>query len=251
MRVASLYRYPIKGLSPHALTEAALTADDYFPGDRLYAIENGPGGFDPAAPAHQPKIKFLMLMRNARLAALSSHFDDASNALTLSQNGEELARGDLSTQEGRERIAAFVAAYIGDDMRGAARLLAAPNGFRFTDSKSGFVSLVNLASVAEIERKIGRPVDPLRFRANIYLEGLEPWREHDMIGAALNVGDARLEIIKTTDRCAATGVAPGVGERDMDIVQTLRSGWGHIDCGVYARVAAGGRICVGDALSAA
>jgi uncharacterized protein YcbX len=57
-RIASLYRYPVKGLSPEPLARAALTPGDYFPGDRLFAVENGPSCFDPAAPAHQPKIKF-------------------------------------------------------------------------------------------------------------------------------------------------------------------------------------------------
>ena len=42
-------------------------AGAYFPGDRLFAIENGPSGFDSAAPVHQPKIKYLMLMRHERL----------------------------------------------------------------------------------------------------------------------------------------------------------------------------------------
>ncbi|WP_204280698.1 MOSC N-terminal beta barrel domain-containing protein, partial [Serratia marcescens] len=67
-RIAALYRYPVKGLSAEPLAEATLTAGGHFPGDRLFAIENGPSGFDPAAPEHQPKTKFLVL---ARLAALA------------------------------------------------------------------------------------------------------------------------------------------------------------------------------------
>ncbi len=69
MQVASLYRYPVKGLSPERLERATLERGAYFPGDRLFAIENGPSGFDPAEPRHQPKIKFLMLMRNGRWRA--------------------------------------------------------------------------------------------------------------------------------------------------------------------------------------
>ena len=49
-----------RGLSPERLTSAQLEANSYFPGDRLFAIENGPSGFDPAAPVHQPKIKYLV-----------------------------------------------------------------------------------------------------------------------------------------------------------------------------------------------
>jgi len=125
-------------------------------------------------------------------------------------------------------------------------MLKAPDKFRFTDSKSGFVSLLNLASVAEIAKAEGRPVDHLRFRANIYLEDLEPWAELALPGKTLTLGGAQLEILKLTDRCAATGVEPGTGRRDMDIVQTMRKKFGHIDCGVYARVVDGGRVALGD-----
>ena len=44
-----------------------------------------------------------------------------------------------------------------DSLRGEPQLLTAPEGFRFTDSRSGFVSLINLASVADLEKKLGAP----------------------------------------------------------------------------------------------
>src|SRR5215204_4345346 len=97
--VQNLYRYPVKGLSPEPLARAELSAGQYFPGDRLYAIENGPAGFDPAAPAHQPKIKFLMLMRNEGLAALRTRYHDAASTLTIHENGREVVRADLSTKD--------------------------------------------------------------------------------------------------------------------------------------------------------
>src|SRR5215470_4627552 len=97
--VDSLYRYPVKGLSPERLTRAQLTKGQTVPGDRLYAIENGPSGFDPAAPKYLPKTQFLMLMRNERLAMLETHYDDATQVLTIRGEGRELARGDLATRE--------------------------------------------------------------------------------------------------------------------------------------------------------
>ena len=131
MRLARLYRYPVKGLSPEPLTAATLSRDGYFPGDRLYAIENGPSGFDPASPAHQPKIKFLMLMRQARLAALETRYDEATSELSIRRDGEDLLRARLGDIEGRRAIAAFFAAYCGEDTRKPLNVLRAPEGFRF------------------------------------------------------------------------------------------------------------------------
>ena len=91
------------------------------------AAQDGPPGiteptvfapFDPAAPAYFPKQKFLMLMRNERLAALDTRFDDATHVLTVRQNGGIAAQGDLRTSEGRTAIEAFFAAYSADELRG-------------------------------------------------------------------------------------------------------------------------------------
>src|SRR3954469_841576 len=99
--IQSIYRYPVKGLSPENLHSVRLEVGQTLPADRKYAIENGPSGFDPAAPAYFPKTRFLMLMRNERLATIETRYDDASRVLTIRQQGRELAHGDLSTQGGR------------------------------------------------------------------------------------------------------------------------------------------------------
>ena len=93
-RITALYRYPVKGLSAQPLTDAQLTAGQHFPGDRLFAIENGPSGFDPANPEHQPKQKFLVLARQAALAKLKTRYDDASHTLAIVADDVEVARGD-------------------------------------------------------------------------------------------------------------------------------------------------------------
>ena len=52
--VESIYRYPVKGLSPERLDGVRLEPGQTLPSDRKYAIENGPAGFDPVAPAYFP-----------------------------------------------------------------------------------------------------------------------------------------------------------------------------------------------------
>ncbi len=247
MRIASLYRYPVKGLSPERIARAELVEGSYFPGDRLFAVENGPSGFDPAAPAHQPKIKFLMLMKNESLARLRTRYLDATGELVIEESGREVARGDLSTAAGRVAIEAFFRRSLPGELRGPPKVLAAPQGHRFTDSRSGYVSLINLASVAALEGVVGAPVDPLRFRGNLHLEELEPWAELDLVGQVLaGPGGVRLKVTKRIERCAATNVDPGTGLRDMAIPRALMQTYGHVDCGVYAQVLADGALAEGD-----
>jgi hypothetical protein len=249
MRVASLYRYPVKGFSPERLNRAELPAGGYFPGDRLFAVENGPSGFDSSAPEHQPKIKYLMLMRNETLARLKTRYDDATGEFVIHHAGQDL-RIDTQSADGAERLNAFFKDYMPAELRGEPRLLSAPAGYRFTDSRSGFVSIINLASVADLEARLGQPVDPLRFRGNVMVENLPAWAELDLVGREITgPSGLRLEVIKRIERCAATNVDPATGIRDLQIPKALMQAYGHVDCGIYCRVLAGGALAEGDSLS--
>src|SRR5215472_8704056 len=232
-KIHAIYRYPVKGLSPEPLERTELAVHETLPGDRLYAIENGPSGFDPAAPRHQPKQRYLMLMRNERLARLRTRFDHANHTLAIEAQGREAVRGDLRTPEGRTAIERFFAVFCADELRGAPKV----------------VSIINLASVAAVEGAVGRPVHPLRFRGNIYVTGWPAWHEFDLVGREIAVGKhARLKIIKPIVRCAATNVDPDTGIRDLSIPETLLRRFGHADCGVYGEVVEAGDIARGDDL---
>jgi hypothetical protein len=218
------------------------------PADRLYAIENGPWG-DPAALGHFPKQRFLMLMKNERLAALDTRFDEPSHTLRIVENGEEAARGELRTPEGRAAIEEFFTRYCASELRGPPKVVHA-DGFSFSDAAAKVVSIISLATVAAIEDAIGAPVDPLRFRGNIHVFGWPAWREFDLVGQEIAVGSsARLRVIKRIERCAATNVEPYTGIRDLNSPRTLMQCFGHVDCGVYAEVIAPGEIAVGDPIA--
>ncbi|MBO0766250.1 MAG: MOSC domain-containing protein [Hyphomicrobiaceae bacterium] len=242
--VSTLYRYPVKGLTPERLDRVTLEPGETLPFDRAYAIENGPGRFDPDAPRHLPKINFVMLMRDERLATLRSRFDDSTHTLTISRGGKPVVSGQLSTPLGRQLIEQFIAAYMKAELRGAPKIVRAP-GHSFSDVAAKCVHIVNLASVRELGRVIGRKVDPLRFRANVYLDGLAPWAELNWIDKAIGIGPARVQAFARTRRCAAPDVDPETGARDMAIPATLARTWAHQDFGIYATVIAGGVIAAG------
>ena len=250
----AIYRYPVKGLSPQPLARTALAVGRTVPADRLYAIENGPIGFDPAHPAYFPKQRFLMLMRNERLAALRTDYDEAGHTLIVQRGGAEAARGDLRNAQGRAAIEAFFAAYCADELNGPPKVLSGetPSGqtHSFSDVAKKVVSIINLASVADVETLAGAPVDPLRFRGNLYVSGWPAWHEFDLLEQEVKVGkDVRLKVVKRIVRCAATNVDPATGIRDLTIPTTLQQNFGHADCGVYAEVIAAGEIMRGDTIS--
>jgi uncharacterized protein len=245
-----LYHYPVKGLSPQPLRRAALLAGQPIGWDRLYAIENGPSGFDPEAPAHLPKQRFLMLMRHERLARLKSCFDTDTHELTIDFEGREVARGDLRSRSGRAVIERFLRDYCADELQGEPKMLTAA-GHSFSDVSRKVVSMINLGSVRAIKTVIGARIDPLRFRANLYVTGWPAWHEFALLGRTVTIGPAaRIKIVKRIVRCAATNVDPQTGERDLAIPQTLTAAFGHGECGVYGEVVTGGEVAVGDRIEA-
>ena len=247
-RIAGLYRYPVKGLTPEPLQRAPLRVGQTLPADRRYALDNGPTGFDPEAPVWKPKTAYLMLMRNERLAGFKTRFDDVTNVLTIRRDDQIVAQGDLESDEGRAAIERFFASEFADELRGLPNLLSG-GGYSFTDLARKVVSIINLASVAEIEKLVGAAVHPLRFRANVYVTGWPAWHEAELLGATLQIGAARLKVVKTTTRCAAVNVDPDTAARDLDIPPALMQHRGNNECGIYAEVIEAGDVAVGDELA--
>ena len=245
-RIAAIYRHPVKGFTPERLSGADLVAGACFPCDRLYAVENGPSGFDPAAPAHISKMKFTVLAKFPAVARARTAYDEASSLLTASAEGQPDFAGDLRTGAGRAGLEAWLTGLLGEELSGPLRVIEGPGAYRFMDSRSGYVSIVNLASVRDLEARLGRPLDPLRFRANLYVEGWPAWVENDWTGRTLKLGEATTEVLKPIVRCAAIHVDPVTAERDIELVKALFDNYGHMFCGIYLNVTQGGRVAEGD-----
>ena len=247
MIVSQIYRYPVKGLNAQALAAVDLEAGLGLPEDRRFAIMHGASTFNPNDPSWQPKTSFLGLGRTERLGTLDVDYDASTTMLTVRRNGRPVARGQIGTLVGRGLIEQFLAAYLKDDIPGVPRLVEAP-GVMFGDTPEKWVSIVNAASLRDIERVVKEPVNPLRFRPNFVIDGAAPWEEHQWVGRTLVVGGARLTVTAMITRCNAINVEPGTGSQTLNLLLALTRGFGHQQCGVYAQVTSGGSAIIGDAV---
>ena len=164
--------------------------------------------------------------------------------------GEDLA-ADLATPDGREAVGTYFTDYAGPAARGRVRVVAAA-GHRFTDvsvvspAMMRAVSVVNLASVRALADAAGQDLHPLRFRANIHLDGLAAWEELGWVGREVRIGGLRLRGALRTKRCAAIDVDPLTATRDTHLPRVLSRNFGHPDLGIYLEVLEDGQIDVGD-----
>jgi uncharacterized protein YcbX len=257
IKISAIYRYPVKGLSPEKLQSVALTPGQCLPHDRRFAIALPSTRFDPEQPEWLSKIHFVMLMRDEKLAELTTRFDDCADLLTIQHDGKTVLRESLAEAAGRQCVGTFFDEFLKGAVEGPLRVVEAP-GHTFADARrkpnataDQYVSLINLASIAALEQSIGLPVAPLRFRANLYFEGVPAWGELDWLGSEIVVGGARLRVIAAITRCAATQVNPATAARDLDIVGALQRGFGHNLMGIYAEVTEGGEIATDDPITVA
>jgi len=249
--IAQIYRYPVKGLTPESLPRVALAPGEGLPGDRRFALHVGNSPFDAEAPLWMSKTNFLMLMRDERLAKLRTRFDDETNVLTIERDGKRVAHGDLTDPNGRMVVEQFFAAYMGSALRRSPHVVSAP-GHMFSDVADRVVSIIGLGSVRDLERVVRGRVDPLRFRANLYVEDLPAWAEFGWVGKEIRLGaSVRAKVLKRIKRCAATNVDPVTGARDLNIPLALENAFGHVECGVYAEILTPGELVAGDAIEAA
>ena len=249
--VAAICRHPVKGFTPESLTHVELAPGEGFPHDRIWAVENGPSGYDPEAPAFTPKQKFTVLAAIPKVAAARTRYDEASGLFTAEAPGAPAFAGRLADAQGRQAFAAWLTEVLGaDDLRGPLKVVEARGPFRFTDHPLGQVSIINLASVRDLSEKIGVELDPRRFRANLYVDGWPAWAENEWTGRELMVGWGRARVVKPIVRCAATEVDPTTAVRDLEVVKALFDNYGHMFCGIYVQMTSAGRVGLGDAATA-
>jgi uncharacterized protein len=244
--IASIFRHPVKGLTPEPLNAVELKTGEYFPNDRQYAVEVGPSGFDPEKPGHISKMKFTVLARFPELARLRTQLADDGVTFHIGDAHGFGVEARLDTDEGRETLARFLQAFLGPEASGQCRVLSAPS-HRFMDHPQGYISVINLASVRALGWAIGADVDPLRFRANVYVDGLPAWAEDDLVpGQVIGLGGAKLKMFKPIVRCIATHANPDTGVRDIETVDMLRLHFGRDTLGAYFSIEQGACIARGD-----
>ncbi len=238
--VAHIWRHPIKSHGREEIPEAFLTEGKCLPWDRRWAVAHERSCFDVERPSWQPCNQFSIGAKSPRLQAITAYVDERLNKITLSHPD----RDDITINPDDEGDANHFVQWVMPISNGSrmlpARLVSAAQPMTDTDFQS--ISIINLASHAEIEKTLETSLSPERWRGNIHVDGWEPWAEKAMIGKRIRIGEAELEIREEIKRCMATTVNVETGVKDVDMLGTLNKVFGHQEMGVYAVVTKSGRI---------
>ena len=208
----NIYRYPIKGLSAQPLVRVDLQARKPFPHDRIFALVRPGAPFDTIRPTWGKKGLFVMLMLEEALARVQTMLDVETLRLTIAQEAARSSPPTSATGGACESRGSVLA--TGSGVRSAPTLVRSPDG-HFMDKPDNVISLINLATVRSLEQQWGIKINPLRFRANLYIDGARPWEEFEWVGSDIQIGGVVFRVDRRNGRCGATNVNPETGRRDL------------------------------------
>lgn len=248
MRLEHIYRHPVKGLTPERLETAELQEGAGIPFDRCCGFTSGNLPDPPVAGGWVPARTFIQLTVYPELARFRARLDEVRGSIALSTPDGGAAEIALDEASDAGAVNALVRRHFRAGPHGAPRLhvQTRPKGhWDFVDSG---ISILNLASLRALEQASGASIDARRFRANLHIEGLEPWAEFGLIGGRYRLGRAVIDITRPAMRCAATAADPDTGETGLNVPALLRKATGHLFFAVYGRVIETGKVRPGDLL---
>ena len=111
------------------------------------------------------------------------------------------------------------------------------------------MSLINLNSVKDFEKKINEKVEFQRFRGNFYMDGIEPWEERKWIGKTIKINNVSFKVENNIPRCVAINLKPKSDDNSLNLLQSLKKTYNHFDIGVYLTALEDGIINVGDKIN--
>ena len=248
-RLAQIWRHPVKGLGGERLTRVTLAPGTTLPGDRLWAVAHEGSRYDPRAPGWAPCGGFLRATRAPALVTTRVSLDEASGRLALAHPRRPTLALDPEAPDALARLVGWLGDLWPDEAPRPVALARVP-GRGMTDTDYPSLSLLSLASLRALSQRMGVPLDPRRFRGNLWLDGLAPWAEFDLVGRELTIGGARLRVVEPITRCAVTRSNPETGRPDVDTLAALSAHCGHRCFGVYCEVIEGGAVDEGDPMVA-
>jgi len=216
--VTEIWRYPVKSMAGEPMESCLVTADG-LEGDRRWALID----WSPNRAG-----KWFNIKQHSALMTYRSRLVDGTVEVVGPDGSSVRLDGDLVRRFEAESSRPL-------ELRDLA-------GGNFDDSQ---VLIVNLASVEAFALEAGMPIDHRRFRANFYLDGLEPDEELSWLGRRLRVGDAALEVTSRCERCKVITMDPDTTEATPELLRLLVDR--HDErFGMYCRVVRPGRVTVGD-----
>jgi len=116
----------------------------------------------------------------------------------------------------------------------------------FDTMPNNSISLINMSSIKDFEKRINRKIEHERFRGNIYIKNLDPWHEFKLLNKTISINKCLFLVLSKIPRCSATNLKINTDKSDINLPLKLINVYGHRNLGVYLKPLNNGFIQVGD-----
>jgi len=249
--VVSIHNCPVKTLSLQSLKSCNIKKNIGMTNDRIFAFSRGVN-FEKAKlieknPNERKLNNFLTLKNSPVLNKYNFIYE--KNNLTLTFKNKELISINLDNSEDLSLIS--------EKLLELETSLAKPifllknSDFPFYDTTNSnnvmnSISLININSIKDFEKKINEKVEIQRFRGNFYVDGIEALEERNWINKVIKINNVPFKVEKNIPRCVAINLKPKTDDNSLNLLKSLKKSYDHFDMGIYLTALDDGKINVGD-----
>jgi uncharacterized protein YcbX len=248
--VSSIHFSPIKSLSFQSINTAIIKKDIGFEEDRIFAfsraIDKSLAKTIEKDPSERELIHFLTLKNSPVLNKYDFKYENGM----ISISGDNKGISTISIED-KEAISKEISK-LEPNLPGPIYFLK-NELFPFYDttnssSVSNTISLINLNSIKDFNKKINKEIEFQRFRGNIYIKDLDAFEERNWINKTIKINEAEFKVLKHIPRCSATNLKVNSDQADINLPNELKKVYGHMDMGIYLYPLNNSKISVNDEL---
>ena len=255
--ISSINYCPVKSVSFQSIETCEIKKNIGIVGDRVFAFvkDLDPDNtklFEKSPEDRKGKWNKLLTLKNSPVLN-KYNFLFKENQLILTSKGKEILTIDVNELSERQLLSNKIIEL--ENSLKEPIVLMKNEKFPFFDTsisnKVNFinsVSLLNTQSINDFKKKIDRNIEIPRFRGNICVDGMEPWKEREWIGKTLKINNISFKVEKNIPRCVAINLKPTTDDNSLNLLQSLKKIYDHFEMGIYLTPLDDGKINLGDKL---
>jgi len=252
--IKHIHYCPVKSLSFQSIKSCNIKKGLGMENDRIFAFSRGMDLEKSKIIEKNPndrKLNNFLTLKNTPVLN-KYNFIYNSNKLTLTRFHKELIT--ISPNNIEERI------LLSNKLMELEKSLMKPinllqnTEFPFFDTSHSnkifnSMSLINLNSIKDFEKKITEKIEPQRFRANFYIDGIDAWEERNWIDKIITINNVSFKVEKNIPRCVAINLKPNTDDNKLNLLNSLKKNFNHYDMGIYLTSLSDGEVNAGDKIN--
>ena len=255
--ISSINYCPVKSISFQSVQNCKIKKDIGIIGDRIFAFAKGLDQeevklFEKSPNKRKGKWNNILTLKNS--AVLNKYnFVFNNNKLTLFLKNKKLLSVEVDHNTNYQEISNKILE-LEKSLKPPLALMK-NEIFPFFDTslskKIGFInsiSLLNIQSIKDFEKKSNNTVEPSIFRGNIYIDGVKPWAEREWLGKVITINNINFKVEKNIPRCVAINLKPKTDDNSVDLLQLLKKNYNHFDMGIFLTALEDGEISIGNSI---